>query len=209
MNSYLILFLLWIAWCALHSALISLAVTEPLRRRFPGAFRYYRIFYNLFAAATLLPVLAYTFSLRGPVFFGWEGPWRVVQLLLAGAALFFFAAGARRYDFYQFIGLRQLAEEKTCSVLTDDCSLDTTGILSVVRHPWYAGGMLIVWARPLDAAAVLTNLVVCGYFAVGAFLEESKLGVQFGQAYEDYRQRVSMFFPVKWVRNQIAPAGSR
>jgi len=209
MSSYLILVLSWIAWCALHSALIALAVTEPLRRRFPGAFRYYRIFYNLFAAATLLPVLAYTFSLRGPVFFGWEGPWRVVQLLLAGTAVFFFAAGARRYDFLQFAGLRQLREEKACSVLTDDCSLDTSGILSMVRHPWYAGGILIVWARPLDTAAVLTNLVVTGYFVVGACLEERKLTIQFGEEYRTYQKEVSMFFPVRWARNQIAPAKSR
>jgi protein-S-isoprenylcysteine O-methyltransferase Ste14 len=200
---YLILVVLWIAWCALHSALISLAVTEPLRRRFPGPFRHYRLFYNFFAAATLLPVLAYTFSLQGAVFFRWEGPWRVVQLLLAGSALFFFAAGARRYDFLQFAGLRQLREKKACSVLTDDCSLDTSGILSMVRHPWYAGGILIVWARPLDTAALLTNLVICSYFAVGAFLEERKLKVQFGQDYKDYQQKVSMFFPVKWLRNRL------
>jgi len=94
----------------------------------------------------------------------------------------------------QFLGLRQIKDEKSCSVLTDDCSLDTTGILSVVRHPWYAGGILIVWARPLDAAAVLTNLVITGYFIVGAFLEERKLKLQFGQAYDDYRRQVSMSF---------------
>lgn len=199
MTPYVLLVVLWIAWCALHSALISLPVTEPLRRRFPGRFRYYRIFYNLFAAASLVPVLAYTLSVQGTPFFRWEGPWRVVQVLLAGAALSFFAAGAKRYDFFQFLGLRQIKDDNACSVLTDDCSLDTSGILAAVRHPWYTGGILIVWARPLDITAVLTNLVICGYFAVGAFLEERKLKVQFGQDYEDYRQKVSMFFPVKWI----------
>jgi protein-S-isoprenylcysteine O-methyltransferase Ste14 len=129
-----------------------------------------------------------------------------VQVLLAGAALFFFTAGARRYDLLQFLGLRQLKDEKSCSVLTDDCSLDTSGILSAVRHPWYTGGILIVWDRPLDTAAVLTHLVITGYFAVGAWLEERKLLVQFGEAYADYRLEVSMYFPVKWIQNQIAPA---
>lgn len=106
--------------------MIALPVTEALRRRFPNAFRYYRIFYNVFAA----------------------------------------------------------------------------GILSAVRHPWYTGGMLIVWARPLDTAAVMTNLVVCGYFVAGAYLEERKLKVQFGEAYRDYQRQVSMFFPFKWVRKK-------
>ena len=196
MTPYVLLVVLWIAWCALHSALISLSVTEPLRRKFPRAFRYYRIFYNLLAAATLFPVLIHTFWLQDTPFFRWAGPWRIIQIFLAGSALFFFAAGARRYDFLQFLGLRQIKDEKSCSVLTDDCSLDTTGILSAVRHPWYAGGILIVWARPLDAAAVLTNLVITGYFIVGAFLEERKLKLQFGQAYDDYRRQVSMFFPI-------------
>jgi protein-S-isoprenylcysteine O-methyltransferase Ste14 len=118
------------------------------------------------------------------------------------SAFWFFAAGARRYDFFQFLGIRQVREEKACSVLTDDCSLDTAGVLSMVRHPWYTGGMLIVWARPLDAGAVCTNLVVTGYFLVGAWLEERKLKVQFGEPYTDYQRRVSMFFPVKWLLNR-------
>lgn len=203
MVRYLILVILWIAWCALHSALIAPSVTEALGRKLPKAFRAYRIFYNLVAAATLAPVLLYTFSLAGAPFFAWQGPWRIGQGLLIAAAAFLFAAGARRYDLFQFLGLRQLKGKNDCSVLTDDCSLDTSGVLSVVRHPWYTGGILIVWARPLDAAALLTNLVVTGYFVVGAFLEERKLEAQFGKQYAAYRKEVSMFFPTLWGRRRF------
>ena len=199
MTQYLFLALLWIGWSALHSAMITPPVTESIRKRFPGAFRCYRIFFNAVAAASLAPVLIYADSLRGPAFFSWQGPWRAAQVLLIGSALFFFAAGARRYDFLQFVGLRQLKGESGCAVLTDDCSLDTAGILSVVRHPWYTGGMLVVWARPLDAAAIVTNLAVTGYFLVGAILEERKLEAQFGGQYRDYQKQVSMFFPLKWI----------
>jgi len=200
---YLVLVILWITWCALHSTLVSLAVTESLRKRFPNGFRFYRIFYNLFALVTLLPVLFYTFLLRREPIVAWEGPWRIVPILLITVALFYFAGGARRYDFRQFLGLRQLKDEKACSVLTDDCSLDTSGVLSIVRHPWYSGGILVVWARPLDMAAILTNLVVCGYFVVGAILEERKLMAQFGQQYADYQKRVSMLFPIKWAERMV------
>ena len=196
---YMNLVLCWLAWCALHSAMISPKVTGALRRRFPGAFRYYRIFYNLIAVLTLIPVLAYSYSLKGEIIIGWSGPWRIVPIGLGLLALAFFLAGARRYDFRQLIGLRQLQEENTCSVLTADCSLDTGGVLSVVRHPWYSGGILILWARPLDMAAITTNLILCGYFIVGAILEERKLIAQFGQQYKDYRKRVSMLFPIKWA----------
>ncbi len=203
MTQYIVLTILWIAWCALHSVLVSLSVTEPLVKRFPYASRYYRIVYNAVAVVTLAPVLLYTFSLRGPALFAWQGPWRSVQIALAVSALFFFVAGSRRYDFFQFLGLRQVNNEKACSVLTDDCSLDTSGILSVVRHPWYTGGILIIWARPLDTAAILTNLVITGYFLVGAGLEERKLNTQFGQEYTDYQKRVSMFIPIKWMIRQM------
>jgi protein-S-isoprenylcysteine O-methyltransferase Ste14 len=203
MTQYILLIFLWIIWCALHSALVSLSLTEPLRKRFPYAARYYRIVYNVVSVVTLAPVLLYSFSLHGSPIFSWQGPWRFVQMALAVPALIFFIAGARHYDLFQFLGLRQLKDEKACSVLTDDCSLDTSGILNLVRHPWYTGGILIIWARPLDTSAILTNLVVTGYFLVGTHLEERKLTVQFGQEYADYQQRVSMFLPIKWMARRI------
>ncbi len=200
---YILLVFLWLIWCALHSALISPAVTEWVGRRFPDSFRYYRIFYNLFAVITLLPVLLYSFSLRGAPVVAWQGLGRIVPMALWAAGLSFFVAGGRRYDFLQFLGIRQIKNESTCSVLTEDCSLDTSGVLSMVRHPWYSGGMLVVWARPLDVVAIWTNLVFCVYFVVGAILEERKLKVLFGRQYEDYQRRVSMFLPIKWVQKRF------
>jgi protein-S-isoprenylcysteine O-methyltransferase Ste14 len=75
-----------------------------------------------------------------------------------------------------------------------------TGILGVIRHPWYVGGMLIVWARPLDISAIITNTIITGYFVVGAILEERKLRRVFGDAYREYQEKVSMFFPCKWLK---------
>ncbi len=202
--SYVVLMVLWVGWCVLHSALISLAVTEPLRRRYPNAFRYYRIFYNVLSVVTLVPVVYYGTTLRGDPLVSWQGGWQLVPILLGLIAMFFLVSGALRYDLRQFLGLRQLVDEKTCSVLTDDCTLDTGGVLSIVRHPWYSAGILVVWARPLDTAAIVTNLVICGYFVVGAILEERKLKRQFGRQYADYQQRVSMLFPIKWMTRLVS-----
>lgn len=201
-TQYVVLILLWIAWCALHSALVSPSVSLAIRNRFPHVSRYYRFAYNMVAVVTLIPVLLYCYSFRGPELFSWQGPWRVVQVALTASALFFFVAGSRRYDLLQILGLRQIKGENACSVLTDDCSLDTSGILSVVRHPWYTGGIFIIWARPLDLSTILTNVVLTGYFIVGACLEERKLEIQFGSEYIDYKKRVSMFLPHKWFARQ-------
>lgn len=196
---YVLLVIIWIGWCTLHSALIRPGLTEWIRKRFPIGFRYYRIFYNLFAAFSLIPVVLYTFSQSGEVIVAWNGPLRLVPILLGTVSLVMFIAGACRYDFLQFLGLRQIKDETACSALTADCSLDTEGVLSVVRHPWYGAGILLIWARPLDMTAILTNLVVSGYFWVGALLEEQKLTMQFGEQYTAYRQHVSMLFPIKWA----------
>jgi methanethiol S-methyltransferase len=200
---HVLLAILWIVWCVLHSVLISPSASRWLQKRLLIGRRYYRIFYNFFALVSLFPVLYYTFSFRSAPLFGWEGVWRIIPIFMGAAALFFFAAGALRYDFRQFIGLRQIRNDETCAALTADCALDTGGVLSIVRHPWYVGGILAVWVRPLDAAAIQTNLIVCGYFIVGALLEERRLKAHFGTHYIDYQRRVSMFIPLKWVQQRL------
>jgi protein-S-isoprenylcysteine O-methyltransferase Ste14 len=201
MIRYVVLVLLWGVWCFLHSFMIAPAVIGFVRERSEKTYRYYRIIYNTTALATLIPVLVYAFSIRGPLLFRWEGPLRIIQGLLVIFALVLFIGGARRYDLTRFIGIRQVREDhedSACAVLTEDCRLDTGGILSMVRHPWYAGGILIVWAGNLDVTAILTNLMITAYFLIGASLEERKLLTEFGEDYIDYRRRVSMFFPFKW-----------
>ena len=203
MTRYVVLISLWGAWCFLHSFLITHTVTDFVQKRFEKAYRYYRIFYNFIALVTLIPVLAYSFSIKGLSVFRWEGPFRIVQGLLVVPAFLLFIGGFRRYDLVQFLGIRHVRENSACSALTDDCRLDTGGILGMTRHPWYAGGILIVWARDLDIAAILTNLVITGYFLIGIFLEERKLLVEFGKEYIDYQQRVSTLFPFKWVIQKL------
>jgi methanethiol S-methyltransferase len=207
MTRYVVLISLWGAWCFLHSFMITLTVTGFVQERFEKAYPYYRIFYNVMALVTLTPVLVYSFSIKGPAVFRWEGPFRIVQGLLVGSAFLLFIGGAKRYDLAQFLGIRQVLENSTCSVLTDDCHLDTRGILGMVRHPWYAGGILIVWARNLDMAAILTSLVITVYFLIGAFLEEKKMLAEFGEEYIGYQQRVSMLFPFKWVIQKLTGIG--
>ena len=196
MTRYIVLISLWGAWCFLHSFLISPAVTSFVQNHFEKAYRYYRIFYNFIALVSLTPVLVYSFSFKGIPVFRWEGPFRIIQGLLIVSALLLFIGGARMYDFARFLGIRQVRENSTCGILTDDCRLNTVGILGIVRHPWYSGGILIVWARNLD-------MVISGYFLIGTFLEEKKLLSEFGEEYVDYQQHVSMLFPFKWIMQKL------
>jgi len=197
-----LLTLIWVMWCFLHSALVSMRVTEYLKHRLGDRFRYYRLFYNGLALVSLVPVALYAHSIRSEPLLSWEGYWRVGQFLLLAASLFLFLAGGRHYDGLTFLGLRQLRDRSSCTGLTESCELNTRGILGVVRHPWYAGGMMIIWARDLDRSIILTNLILTGYFIVGTFLEERKLFIEFPEAYKEYKQKVSMFFPYHWLRSK-------
>jgi protein-S-isoprenylcysteine O-methyltransferase Ste14 len=200
---YIILVLLWSAWCFVHSALISPTVTGYLKHRLQDAFRYYRLIYNGFSLASLVPIAIYTYSVQTEPLFRWEAYLRLVQFLLVFISLFLFLSGSRHYDALQFLGIRELRQSNSCPVLTENCELDTTGVLSVIRHPWYAGGILLVWARNLDISAIITNVIITAYFIIGTFLEERKLSIQFGEAYEAYQNRTSMFFPVKWLKSKM------
>jgi protein-S-isoprenylcysteine O-methyltransferase Ste14 len=203
MTQYLILSLLWGAWCFLHSFMISRSINGLVQKRFERTYPYYRIFFNVVSLVTLVPVLAYAHSIRGPAVFQWEGGFRIIQGLLVVSAILFFVGGGSRYDLAQFLGMRQVRDDNTCTVLKEDCRLDTGGILGMVRHPWYAGGMLIVWARDLDVTAILSSLVMTGYFVVGAYLEERKLVAEFGDEYREYQARVSMLFPFRWALQKL------
>jgi protein-S-isoprenylcysteine O-methyltransferase Ste14 len=200
---YLLLALLWSAWCFVHSALISLRVTAFLKRRLEDRFRFTRLVYNGFASVTLVPVAWYTYSLKTEPLFSWNGSWRAGQVLLLAVSLFLFVEGARHYDGAAFLGIRQLKKGDGCTGLTETCALETRGILGIVRHPWYAGGMMIIWARDLDLSAIITNVILTGYFVVGAFLEERKLSIEFPESYKEYRQKVSMFFPYRWLKSKL------
>ncbi|MHC4844108.1 MAG: hypothetical protein ACYTEE_09940, partial [Planctomycetota bacterium] len=48
---YMILSLLVIAWCILHSLMISVSVTGYLKNHLGPNFRFYRLFYNLIASS--------------------------------------------------------------------------------------------------------------------------------------------------------------
>ena len=74
--------LLVIAWCVLHSAMISVSVTEYLKKRLGPKFRFYRLFFNLIAILTLIPVALYAYSIRTQAIFHWDGYMRIGQMLL-------------------------------------------------------------------------------------------------------------------------------
>ena len=126
----------------------------------------------------------------------------MVRYFLIGTALFLFVSGGKHYDIRHFLGLSQVCTGRTSHLLNDRTVFAASGISAIVRHPWYLGGILMIWSVPKDffLSTVITAAILSGYFLVGSLLEERKLVKHFGEAYRAYQQDVSMLFPVKWVK---------
>ena len=205
MMEYILLIILWIIWCIIHSSMISLTVTGYLKKRLGSYYKFYRLFFNLFALATLIPLILYSLSLRDRVLFRWEGSMIIIQIALLIIVLSLFITGALKYDMLRFLGIRQIKSGKSFSTLSESGDIDTSGVLGITRHPWYLGAIIFIWIyyREMYVSTLLVNIILTVYLLIGTVLEERKLIIKFGDKYRDYRKKVSMLFPAKWIVSKL------
>ena len=161
------------------------------------------MFFNIVSILTLIPVVFYTNTVQTKPIFFWEGKNQIIQVFLLGTAVILFLLGASRYDLAQFLGLDQIRKGPSNQGIADSGTLTTSGVLNLVRHPWYLAALLLIWARPLDLSAILVNIIFSFYLIAGIYLEEKKLVREFGEKYHAYRKRVSMLIPYKWLKSKF------
>jgi methanethiol S-methyltransferase len=200
---YWILALLWITYCALHSALITPKVTNFFKYKLDELYRFYRLSYNIFALVSIIPVVLYTNSIRQTPFFIWDGYFLPVRYLLLAVGVLLFYAGARQYDMSTFLGIKQIRRTVNHNLINATGKITSSGILGVVRHPFYAAIFPLIWATDLDVTIFIVNIILSLYVIIGTILEEQKLIKDFGDEYREYQRKVSMLFPLKWIRDKI------
>ena len=202
-ESYLLLIVAWTAWCGLHSALICVPVADYFERLLGANFRFYRLAYNLISIATLAVPVFLTLSIQRSetVLLAWTGMAETIRFFLIGTAVILFISGGKHYDLNHFLGISQVRTRQAKHLLKDEPVFTVSGVSRVIRHPWYLGGILIVWSAPNSffPSTVITAVIISVYFLVGTMLEEHKLVKHFGDAYRDYQRDVSMLFPLKWL----------
>lgn len=196
-HSIIFLAFLWTGWCFLHSLLITRGFTEKMKAKMGRLYAYYRLSYNVFSLVTVVPLMYFQLHLKAVVIFAWPWPWNIVKYGMYGASFFLFYGGYLVYDLRYMLGIRQIKQvehggKKGAAQLT------TKGILGYVRHPWYSGAILLVWAfADISDVSLVSKVVLTVYLIIGTLLEERKLMGEFGEQYRIYSEKVGMLIPKK------------
>lgn len=80
-------------------------------------------------------------------------------------------------------------------------SFTIRGPYHLVRHPFYALILVMIWSIPeITADRLLFNCLWSLWIVVGTVLEERDLVIEFGHQYSDYQKKVPMLLPrqVRW-----------
>lgn len=104
-----------------------------------------------------------------------------------------------------FFGIRQIISGKSQSTLSESGEINTSGILSITRHPWYLATIIFIWInyREMYVPTLIVNILLTIYLIIGTILEERKLIIELGDSFRNYIQSVSMLFPTKWILSKL------
>jgi len=96
-----------------------------------------------------------------------------------------------------FLGLRQWRDFRNQQE-SGALSFHRGGILAYVRHPWYSGGIALLWGiGSCTDVYLLTRIMLTAYIILGTVLEETRLEKELGEQYSAYRREVPMLVPWK------------
>lgn len=189
-QGHLLVAALWIGYYALHSVLASRKVKASIFARFPGVERYYRIIYNVLAVLLILPILLAGAVIQGPRLLPENDALRYLAMFFATWGVILIRLTFKVHSFRSFAGFDRPDSE--------NAKLLREGILGMIRHPMYAGGLLIVIGYGLFAPTV-TNLIICVisaiYIFIGIGIEEKRLTAIFGEPYLTYKKEVPALIP--------------
>lgn len=200
---YMFTALLWIAYCAFHSYLISNRFTTLMIRLLRNYYAFYRLCYNLISLILLVPLIRYTSQVDTTIIITYEYPWSIVRsAIIVGSLTMFFYAFFFNYDSLSFLGIRQILHFKQPKVLDSVKEIRKNGLLGIIRHPMYFAVIIYLWCHTFTIMDLIINIVLSMYIVLGTKLEEKKLVLEYGDIYIKYQQEVPMLIPfIKAKRN--------
>lgn len=192
---YLLLILMWIGYCALHSYLISIGFTNLMNRLLKKYYAFYRFFYGMISIILLIPIMKYT-ALDNNVIIVYGQYLDIFRyIIMAGSLLLFFWAFFIDHDALSFFGIRQILKFGKNNETNPSNEIKRSGLLGIVRHPMYFAVIIYLLCRVHTMADLIMSLVLIIYIIIGTILEEKKLVLEFGESYIKYQKDVPILIP--------------
>lgn len=187
--SYILLAFFWLVYFGLHSLLARTWVKQQIRQHLPALYKHYRLLYNLLAIAGLALIFYYSLLISSARWFAPSVEVRFAALALASWGVIIIRLCFKEYSLKEFLLGRVAGKSE---------KLKTAGMLQYVRHPMYAGTLLLLagfWLYVPTTANGVTVVVAGLYILVGIRLEERSLIREYGAEYLEYKKRVPMMIP--------------
>lgn len=173
-----------------HSGVSSLSVKEKIIDKW-GKEGYSSFF-------TLTSVLTLVIAVLSMNFWGWlyfiNDPSAIQPLLFIPGIALVIGGSIIAAKASQVISVSTVADMRT----DRNPELITDGLYARIRHPLYLATVMgfaaIAFIYPFP---IVITFVLCmiAYTLIGAFFEERKLIIQYGDAYRNYRKRVGFILP--------------
>jgi methanethiol S-methyltransferase len=193
---YLLIAILWSAYCVLHSYLISISFTNLMTRLLKNYYAFYRLFYVLISLFLLIPLINFSNQLDHQVIITYAYPFSIIRYVLIWSSLFlFFWAFFFNYDSLTFFGFRQILNFKKTEEMNSSKEIKKSGLLGYMRHPMYFFLIIYLLCQTQKLADIVVNIVLIAYIVIATRLEEKKLILEFGDTYIKYQQEVPMLIP--------------
>jgi methanethiol S-methyltransferase len=198
---YLLIALMWIGYCSLHSYFISVRFTNLVTRLLKNYYAFYRLAYVMISFILLVPLVKFTAQLNDPVIVTYGFPLSIVRyVLISGSLLMFFWAFFLDYDSLSFFGIRQILDFGKTKKTVPSEKIKKSGLLGIIRHPMYFALIIYLWCQTFRVSDIVVNTVLTLYVLVGTRLEENKLVMEFGDPYIKYQHEVPMLIPFAKIR---------
>lgn len=190
--AYLILSLGWVLFYGSHSFLSALNIKRKFRAIMGNGYIWYRLLYSLWSAILFLGIFLYAATIPPNWLWqqGYMGTYFGFMLATFGTVLAVKSFKGTRLP--RFIGIQPYDD------LQEQDELLTMGLYRYMRHPLYAGLILIFLGYFLyipNLASMIHLLALLAYLPLGIHFEEKKLLQLYGEKYSMYRQRVPPLIP--------------
>jgi len=189
---YLLLVVSWSLLYTLDFSLTGLKLKKFFRRKIGMTINWYALIYSLTSSLFFVGILfqsalipTYQILTKGSIT-------EYLAYVFAGFGTIIMVKSAKQISLSRLLGISSGSDQ------VDE--LVVSGLYSKIRHPLYAGFVLIFIGYFLfagTAAAAVHLICLTIYIPIGIYFEEKNLVDLYGQSYIEYQEKVPAFFP--WI----------